>query len=209
MALAVNDIIESKAYCWYSGQAGINVRHWAVTAVGGVSLEAADVANLQFTDLEALYTPLMPVAAEFRGVTVQKIFPLPPAVPGVSTAAPSPGDEVADALPRQVAGVVSLRTAFAGRRFRGRAYIPFIAETMNGADATPTPAGFLLLTAIATYYGSPHTYTVGADSVSVIPIIFHRTLPGTPTPVTGSIARDRWGTQRRRSDFGVPNAPFP
>jgi hypothetical protein len=209
MALAPNDIVESKAYCYYDGQIGINVRHWLVGTVGGGGLTVDQIAQDMASALGLLYTVWMPAVATFRGMTVQKIYPLPPDVAGVSTNPPSNGDETSDPLPKQIAGILSIKTAFAGRRYRGRVYLPFFAESMNDTNSTPTAAANIAMASVAAYYGTTQVFTSGPASVALTPILYHRSTPGSPTIVTMILAKDQWGTQRRRSDYGAANTPFP
>lgn len=123
------------------------------------------------------------------------------------TVSPTLGTGVTDALPHQIAAVVTLRTAKAGRSFRGRTYLPGFDEAandVNGAigDTTRTAldafaAGFLTV--------------INHDSMQLV--VWNRPVidrapgancavlrPGSIENVTSAIIRDnRWDSQRRRN----------
>lgn len=113
------------------------------------------------------------------------------------------GTATGDVLPPQIAIVVTLRTALAGRSFRGRVYLPGFAEATNSATGTSSlgtaPVGFI--TAIKSAL-----VTSGLDLG-----VLSRPAPlATPprsgfiTPVTSIVMRDTvWDTQRRRAVPGI------
>lgn len=59
-------------------------------------------------------------------------------LPNLSTGAAVPGVDAGDAYPPQTAWVVTLRTARAGRSYRGRVYLPPISSTRGGVDGETT-----------------------------------------------------------------------
>lgn len=108
-----------------------------------------------------------------------------------------------DILPLQISIVVTLRTAFAGRSFRGRVYVCGFNENQNSVTGA---------------YGGgagPVTFITGVQSALVASSlnlgVIHRPteapLPVTAgfiTPVTSIVMRDSvWDTQRRRSIPGI------
>jgi len=116
------------------------------------------------------------------------------------------GTAVGDALPKQTAFCVTIRTALAGRSYRGRIYLPGFAETANMADGT---ASLSVGTAAASFVNSigaalaSSGYTLGVGSrfraaqPSLVPPILERA--AFFTPYTTAVARDNvWDTQRRR-----------
>lgn len=113
------------------------------------------------------------------------------------------GTSAGDLLPPQVAICITLRTAQAGRSFRGRVYLPGFAEAEN------TAAG------IKSNLGNPVGFITGiqsalvAQSLNLGVLSRPRVAPLTPsagfiTPVTSIVARDAiWDTQRRRAVPGI------
>jgi hypothetical protein len=58
----------------------------------------------------------------------------------LDTGAAAPGTDVGDPLPSKVAFVITLRTALAGKSFRGRIYIPGATETSNTTGGVASAA---------------------------------------------------------------------
>lgn len=123
----------------------------------------------------------------------------------VSVAAAVPGSGAGNPVPNQLAAVVTLRTALAGRSYRGRAYFGgFIVGENTAAGAIV--AG--LNTALVAFVTNIQTdLAASAITLGVISRPFagdagppvHPARAGVVTPVTGIIARDtKWDTQRRR-----------
>jgi hypothetical protein len=114
------------------------------------------------------------------------------------------GSGVGDSLPSQVALCITLRTASAGKSFRGRVYLGGFIETENDAAGTA-------LTVVST------TFAVAsrpAERTTLVETTFHndgttstRTVTQSParaggsTPVTSISSRNsQWETQRRRTN---------
>lgn len=113
------------------------------------------------------------------------------------------GTATGDVLPPQTAIVVTLRTAQAGRSFRGRVYLCGFAEASNATGGTSAlgtaPVGFV--TAIKSAL-----VTSGLD-LGVLSRPAPLAAPpraGFITPVTSIVMRDTvWDTQRRRAVPGI------
>jgi hypothetical protein len=202
--MAVGDIIQATFGCRFGDQLGLNVRHYrSVNTIGGVvTLQA--LADEMAADFDNIYPTVLSGFAEFRGVMVQKIFPGPMGMPVVSSLAPVQGIVAGEPLPRQVSGLISFRTAFAGRRFRGRSYIPFPAEASNDADSTPVNAYLTQMGVLALEFLQPRSVTEGAFTEQFQPTLWHRDTM-TDDPILTATVNDAWATQRRRGSFGRPN----
>lgn len=103
-----------------------------------------------------------------------------------------PGTATGNALPADVAIVVSLRTALANRSGRGRFYLP------QPAAVTSTPEGKLgattqgrIVAALASAWG-------GYNDVGT-PVVYSRTMRATQTIVSFNVG-DLFDTQRRREN---------
>src|SRR5262245_53980312 len=134
----------------------------------------------------------------------------------IGTHTPVAGTDATALLPLQVSFCVTLRTALAGRRFRGRTYIPGFAQVSNtvqgGATAAVRTAAVAFVNGIRTSLLASG-YTLGVISRPV----WTETPPGSdqwvltrPGLITDVLATDgvegrdlRWDTQRRRLDPGV------
>lgn len=202
----INDVFQVVIGCRFGDQLGLNVRHYfsfASAGTGAVTLTG--IANGFAAALGPLYQGVLSESAEFRGVVVQKIKPLPMGMPALSSLGVLPGLRSGDPLPRQIAGLISFQTAFAGRRMRGRSYIPFPAESDNEPDTTPSVTYITALSFLAAQLISLVTVTEGANSEQLMPVIFHRDTTSV-TQILTATANDAWATQRRRGSFGRPNA---
>jgi hypothetical protein len=124
----------------------------------------------------------------------------------VSAAAAVPGTGAGNPLPNELAAVVTLRTAQAGKSFRGRAYFGGAIVGENTA-AGQIAAGFN--TALATFMTNVQTdMTAEGITLSILsrprfanltPPADVQTYAGALTPVTAILTRDiEWDTQRRR-----------
>lgn len=118
-----------------------------------------------------------------------------------SSETPVGGGESGGPLPQNCAALVKKATSSAGRRGRGRIYLPGIAEsavdhigTINGTFMTALQAGADL------WLDELTTPTIAADPYP--PVILHRSEgigeEPPPTPVTAFVVDGRIATQRKR-----------
>lgn len=203
MALNVNDRVKVIFSMWMDGQLGLNIRHYRVTAVGGVGLTEDQAAEAMFLVAAPIYALLISDQAVVVGVSVRDLTDVAGLAAGVSTSPEVDGEVLGDPLPAQCCGLIKLRTNLAGRANRGRAYIPFPGETDSGDDHIPTPGYMTNLETLGAFFLDDRTLTIGVDSVTFRPIIKH-VGPG-DVDVTGYTARPAWATQRRRGSFGAAN----
>jgi hypothetical protein len=132
------------------------------------------------------------------------------------------GSGVGDSLPSQVALCITLRTASAGKSFRGRVYLGGFIETENDAAGTAltvvsTNCVSFLTAVSSAMTASGLTFAVAsrpAERTTLVETTFHndgttstRTVTQSParaggsTPVTSISSRNsQWETQRRRTN---------
>lgn len=132
------------------------------------------------------------------------------------------GTGTGDSLPSQVALCMTLRTASAGKSFRGRVYLGGFTETQNdpaglGIVAASTNCVAFLTAVSSAMSGSGLVFAVAsrpAERSTVVKTTFHndgttttRTITQSParaggsTPVTSISSRNvAWETQRRRTN---------
>ncbi len=199
----INDIYEVKVYTTLGNQAGLNVFHHLVSNVVGTGVSDQQLADHYAGLYPSVYKNIMSSAASFRGVGVRRIKPTI-SLEVYSTIGQGPGLVTGDPLPKQIAGMITLRTALPGRANRGRMYVPFPAEAHNDADTTPTAPYMVLLGNLGMVVWSDSVAGGGANTQTMSPGVYHRAL-GTLTRLTTYTTRDRWATQRRRGDYGKPN----
>lgn len=114
------------------------------------------------------------------------------------------GTLAGDFLPPQTALVITLRTAQAGPRFRGRIYFCGYGETQNGPlgtaiGCTTISINFAAAIKAALVSSSLDMGVIHRPTSAPLPIS-----AGFITPVTAVVARDSvWDTQRRRAVPGI------
>jgi hypothetical protein len=202
--MPVGDILQVTFVCRFSEQIGLNVRHFRIATVVGVEQTHAQIAEDFRVRVRLSLIQILSNQATFEGVIVSKIFPLPKSIPVATVAAGEAGLVTGDPLPRQVAGLIRARSMFAGRSERGRAYIPFPAETDSGSAATPTLGYATNLGQIAPVYFGPAGIGANPPLTTLTPIIWHRET-NTFSVITAIAVSTAWATQRRRGTFGRPN----
>jgi hypothetical protein len=220
----VNDILLLQVVTLDNGppnsQLGLMNMHLLVTATGGgQSVTQFQIATYydQTLGLGGVIKTWLNNQASYRGMLVQKVWPLPKPMFEFSDAAAGAGTSGAQQLPRQTAGLLYYQTALAGRAFRGRNYVPFGGTALQHATSDqPSAAALVILNAIATSLGATYTINPGGSTITVTPVIYHPKGYGKPpanlhttTGITFSAARTQWATQKRRGDYGRQNtAPF-
>lgn len=206
--LVAGQIIELKTFCSHDGQQGINTYHFHISSVtGGNTTDALLAAAL---DLVAAppYVAYLPVTAQYEGVRLQIINPLPLPVAQISVAETDPGVQNADPLPNVATILVKKFTAMAGPGGRGRVFLPFWPENLNSVAGEPTPAAITLADAVGTALLTAQVLVIGAVSVSLQPVLWDRANRDW-TPVTNHLVRTRWYHQIRRSNSRRPDVIGP
>lgn len=101
------------------------------------------------------------------------------------------------------AAVVTKRTGFQGRAFRGRCYFPGGTESDLSGNGLQWDGSYVA--SLANYLDDFATAISTASPVEYAPVLWHRTGYGDPvtgvdtvTPVTSYLGRTRMATQRRR-----------
>ena len=188
-------------------QIALNVFHYDVTATTGTGATEAQIALAFDNLLAAAYKAVMANPATYRGVGTKKVYPTQ-GLESISIANVGVGTGGANTLPFQTAALLHIQTALAGRKGRGRAYLPFppVAGATAGGEMA---AGYVALcdavgTALKTGVtagggGNTNTFTLG---------VYHRQTSAMDL-WTSVACMAKWATQRRRGDYGRPNvAPF-
>lgn len=208
VVIAISDVIQHGLTSQLGVQAGVVNWYWRANTVvnGGITL--GELA----TGFENLYAPAMKVLltnnATWRGTRIQRVVPKPVSAFAYDIGNQGPGTGGAEPLPKQIAAVITWYTDFGGRMFRGRSYIPFASETNNDPNGIPNAAYVANLTTLMNARLGDRTIVGLNGSVTFSPIIFHRKT-STSNPLNSGRANARWGTQRRRGDYGQQNpVPF-
>lgn len=121
----------------------------------------------------------------------------------IDTGAAVAGTANTGLLPPQVAFVITLRTAQAGRSFRGRVYLPGYDEAVNTATGTLS-ASTSSVNFVAAIQSALITNGLNLGVLSRPAPLASPPRSGFITVVTSVVARDAvWDTQRRRAVPGI------
>jgi len=207
--MPINDIIQVKLFSRLAQTTAVNVRHYYVSAVAPPEPTIVEYGVAVSTQLAPALKNIMVNVAQYHGLVIQKIFPLPMAGAVPINTAFGPGIRPGEELPHQIAGLISLRTTQIGRRRRGRFYTPFASET----DSEPPGVPSAVYTTLLGNLGAAIQTTVivpggGGGSGNLTPIIWSR-LESTGLDIVSHLPRDQWATVRKRSGFNGPDAPPP
>lgn len=184
------------------------VFHYKIPAGTPVNVTLSDAV---FTALKSRWNSnlaaLCSSSTTFTGVNLRDLrdqgFPLVPST-GASAAGTAP---TTDTLPRQIAACLTVRTGKAGRKFRGRMYMPGFAEVANDVNNHMTAAAKTALDSFAANFLSSANVSGLAMGVAHRPTIFDENtgLPIDPgrgfiEVATAVVCRnDVWDNQRRRA----------
>lgn len=203
--LSVGDIVEVKAFCYCINQVGINISHWVCTAASGVPTDEDFLTTFEAA-AAPLYKAVMSNIATWEGASAQVISTTPVGAVQTDTTNKGIGSLPGPTLPLQVTAVLTKRTAFGGRKYRGRLYIPFMDASLNDAPTeSPTAAANILLQNLGDFYADEMMVTVGMNTATMTPTLYHRA-DGTDTLISEVVATGKWGTQRRRGNYGQANS---
>lgn len=201
------DILQQVSWCYMNGQSGLMVNHWRCGTPGVGGADIASVAEDLSNQMAALLKPLLVTVADYQGVGLTRLTPNKTQV-FYSDASSGSGTEASDPLPPQTAYEISLRTAQAGRSYRGRKYVPFAGE--GASDATGKPdAGYLAsVEPLADFFSLPNIMAGAGTDITLTPVIWSRKLLSASTVEQFRLPKS-WATQRRRSFLGRPDfTPF-
>lgn len=205
MDIGVGDVVEVKTICSLGLQLSFNITHYRIVSETVVTghLQDGEIAATFGAFNNSLIAPLIVAHAQTEGATAQIIRPTPH--PFAYSINQSGGTGIGDSMAKQTAGVVTKLTTGIGRAKRGRFYIPFPAEGNNDSAGRPDAAYQALAATMGNgLFTAPFTVTGIKGSAVLQPVIYHRAT-GTTDDIVGFAVRTKWGTQRRRGDFGAIN----
>lgn len=209
----MGDVFLMQFYCQCGPQVSQSGLHYVCSdVVGAFPCTDVDAANTFDSNIAPLMLPLMAADSSYFGVTVQKIFPMPPAVRILSASHSAPGSTGTITLPSQTSGLVKWKTDFAGRAGHGRMYIPFPTQSANSPASgglTPKPLNLAYIAPlnnlVAFLKGPVVVVNMSGATATLKPILLDR-LTFVQKPITSSLTETAWATTRRRGAFGRQNA---
>lgn len=181
--------------------------------IGNPTLPVFDqtLANALFTGISSVFGtsglgPLLSDLAILESITIRDLH-VANSAPITSTGTPVGGGGTGDMLPLNTAAVVTLRTAFAGKSFRGRSYITGFTEAVNDVNGRiSTAANTAAVAFVQGIVGQLTLHGMGMAVLSfprdakTIPAKTRPAFAGMGNTVTGLQARTtKWNSQRRRT----------
>jgi len=189
--MAINDIYAVTLRQRLHAQVCLNVSHWRETATGtgnGALVLAQDIVNV----LLPLQKSVQSAELTYEGVQVQKIYPLPATNPIINTTGNGTATVGGSSLPTSVAGVITKRTNFAGRKYRGRVFVAGVP--VGSENDSQLSAGVMTAWQIL---ADSYALNKGTSGWTWSPVIWHR-VSKTSDDVIAGIARQILRNQRRR-----------
>jgi len=201
---------ELKNFCWNptTSQLGINVTHYLLDNVTATEMvDVNEVAQDLSDQVKAAYVVLLSDTCFYLGCEVKMLQPTLSASFGSLDEA-LPGTGVAEPLPNQVTGLISWASVDPSRHGRGRIYVPFPTVADAEPEQIPTPAYVTGCQGLADAYLGITAFNATTPAPWTEPaslVIVDRGPPITYVPVGAAYARQRFGTQRRRGNYGAVN----
>lgn len=206
--LTAGDILRTRIVCMQGDQLGEVVLHYRVASVGSPAARDDDFRDVLDAAAAPLWKGFLSSRAEYIGVGVQHIWPLPLIVESNTRANAGAGTGGSYANPTQTCGLIHWRTVKAGRAYRGRSYLAFPSQSLNDDDGQPNSGAITAMGTMLGAIGGPFVITTGGRLATVVLTLWHRALH-TYDDVLSGAASGSWATQRRRGAFGKKNAvPF-
>lgn len=203
--IAAGAVLELAYATRQQAQMGYNVIHYRARVTTGQPTDQ-DVVDAMDGLAAPLYKAYLPTAVTYWGTKGSVIFPLPRRAMVTQGSNRGAGTVNTDPLPKQVTLVITKQTNNAGRRYRGRTYLPFWGESQNDAGNRPTNAATAAAATIGVALLQAQVIIGVAGTVTIDPILWHRATQ-TYDIITQTRPGILWATQRRRGDFGRINDP--
>lgn len=150
-----------------------------------------DDLNTAFTATEGALTDVLSTSSQFLGIHAL-IGNDGPKLVADSDEPPASGGRGQDMCPPNVSHLIKKKTEFAGRRFRGRIYVPDVAEGHVTDQGTLDSTELSLLAEVANQLFTGNWGSIGD------PVVLHTHPANDPTPLVDMLAETFVGTQRRR-----------
>jgi hypothetical protein len=205
--LVLGSTARVKITTWFNGQLGLMTSHWRTSAITGLGCFDQDLATAYEAQVAGPLLVCLTNLSEYLGVSVKDISLLPLPASVTSNALAAFGIGGANPMPTQTAGLISWRTAIAGRKGRGRTYVPFPSlSNVTPPGESPNATYLTALSALATAMSTPLVVT-SVGGTSTMQLFITPKINALGNAVTGFAVRSGWATQRRRGDLGRQNPP--
>lgn len=179
--------------------------HYQIASAGAGDTRS-NVLGYVDTGIGVYLVPTLQTTVAYYGVKISAIKSLAPFSPLVLYNGAT-GGSAGILLPEQSRGLVSWKTQYSGRAYRGRTYLPTSTASFNTTNGIPAAAYLTQAAGWATYQIAP----IVAGGTTWIPGVYHKKPTAGISSVfdqfTSVLAGNRWATQRRGGALGRPNLP--
>jgi hypothetical protein len=206
--MSVLDLYSCRLVTSADNQVAINTVYYLTASIGSPPSTDQDLADSVSAAVATAIRACMTNSATYKGCLVQRVNPRPPQVDVVSVVGAGSGSGGTTPIPHQVSGVLSWYTASAGRQHRGRIFVPFPDISSDDTDRTPTVTYTTNITAVGTALRTVTALATGGRTATVNFVLAHKQLPGpiwSSASITAILGQKKWGTQRRRGNYGRAN----
>ncbi len=202
----VGDIFRvTMAFTYADSQVEECTIHYRV-AVAGTGDSRLGLLGYADTGVLVYLLPRVPATASYYGSEISAAKTAAPWGPKVSYSGVVGGSAFIP-LPTQTRGLISWKTALAGRAYRGRTYLPSTTIDNLTAPGKPTAAAVTSWAGWATYMVAPAV----VSGTTWVPGVFHRkptaVIASVFDPFTSFTASNQFATQRRSGMYGRVNGP--
>jgi len=208
ITIQANDFVKFRWYATLGNQASVITHYYQVPGPSLVgSWSPSFLLNQWLTAIAPSAKAAMAVLAHFDGGSIQIVTVKPYSALLYANQGAGNGTMSSNPAPTQVCGMISRRTDFAGPRYRGRIYMPFMSVTGIDTNGLPSITYQTLLQNFTTASEPPAGLTFTGSGLSILldPIVFTRKPGASPAPITGHEFPLKFGTQHRRGSYGKPN----
>lgn len=204
-------MIQATVVSSFRNQVANNVLHYRYLALSDTAPSVDDLdaftQQLRLTIVDD-FKECLSQDARYEGLSIRWLSPGGKDFDKVYTLAQGAGPGTADTpgtAPSQVCGLIRKRTEFAGRRGRGRFYMPFVPEDALLPDDLPALAYRTLLSSLGAQLIETLNVTFQGQMTAFEPGIASTRSAQSFTPIVAALVANGFATQRRRGYFGRPN----
>lgn len=203
---ATNDRYQIRLYCTVGQQTSINVLNYLITGANGTVTDQ-QIATLMSTYVSDYYKSCLGNNANYYGLDLRKWSGTTLGVIYTSKAGSGSGAATGNLLPKQVAGIISLRVNAPGRHGRGRIFVAFPSTGSNEGAGVPTLGYNGSVAALAAALVGPFTVVQSTGNNVTLQLCVRNRADGSQQPVASVLVPFKWANQHRRGDYGRINPP--
>jgi hypothetical protein len=203
--IVTGNIVEVNIFCKTGVQIAVNRHYYKCISHAGTGATDLEVAADFAAGLDSFYKPLLSVNATYAGAGIRRVSPGTPTVTVYDATDAGVGGVAGDMLPTQTCGIITKRTDMGGPAYRGRTYVPFPGEADSGADGLPTAGYITRLQALAAALLTDYNPGAGGNTSTLRPHFANTADWPVVFEIRSTVARAKWGTQRRRGSYGATN----